>query len=1128
MKSPKNRLHSVMVVGATPAGVAATNKLGELGIPVTLVDSESDLNAKLGVETYRLSSGVPLNFAHRPGLIRILRNPGIRTLMPAAVVSAKHNQQGFAVKIEQQQTFVDPELCTLCGQCTDVCPVSDSEGQKPIQINNRFSLPGRAVIDKRQEPLCQAGCPLGVNAQGYIALAQAGKYARALDLIRQDNVLPGICGRVCHHPCENECRRSDVDAPLAIRDIKRFLADVERRQSADRSPKSAVTRPEKVAVIGSGPAGLAAAADLARQGFSVTIFEKQAEAGGLLRYGIGSYRLPRKILDYELQYIQDMGVEIRTGHPIDLSHGLSDLKKKYQAVILATGAWADRKLGVPGEDLQGVEGCISYLQEIYQGRTKSLSGQAAVIGDGNAAFDLARALHRLGASVTILSWFPKEMIPADREEIEAAEAEGITIRTDCQVVAFSGESGRLKGMRLKPTQPGTPDANGIPWPVIDPLGEAFELAFDHAFVAIGQTGAYEAGSTSIGVTDHGYLSADEAGRTLEKSVYAAGDAATGATSVVQAMANGRQIAACVMQDFSVESDIPLKLAQLAVRPTCRDFEPVDSEMAPQKRTSMPEIPVDGRKSNFSEVCQGYDESQMRSEVGRCLQCGSCSQCLECINACDSIKAVRHDEPAMEISENVGVMIIADPDISPRVKGEDVIRAYGPRSAKPDVHSMMLRGFAAAAKAMMLLKDTGARPRGRGIFMAPPDPGLASQIRMGVFVCRCNDSLGWTAEMDSYLESLNKRSDIVCAEVLEAACIPQGIDHIINTIREKGLTRVVLASCVCCPLNFVCSACTDQRSRLKDGLFSGTGISRAMVQTCNLRGEVLRLVDNDPREAMDRFAGLIERSIKRATKLLPFPAPARTYNLATAVIGHTEAAENSALSLADTGLEVYLLGSEKSPLKNPPEHPNIHTLKDETVAAISGTIGNFKVFLRNGDTERVFTVGGIILGDKVRNTPPYRQHGDQPDYFIHGGMQKKDSPGMPFMYPGTTSISGLFLADPFGIQISKRIKGAAAAALAAAAMPSGPRQTRGFSVMVKENLCRSCGRCLQACPYHAIDLKPNDVGGYVAVVEDSLCKGCGNCISVCPSDAADSPFRDQAYLEKTVEELLVDRKIATQA
>ena len=227
MKRPKDRLHKVIVIGATPAGIAAANKLGELGIPVTLVDCENDLDQKLAREEWRLDSGVPFNFAQRSGLIRLMQNPQIDCVLSARIESLKHTPQGFRAKIRKSPEYIDPERCVLCGRCVQVCPVVTTDGSSPILFNNRRSLPGRPVIDKRMQPQCQAGCPLGVNAQAYIALTRAGKYKEALHIIREDNVLPGICGRICTHPCEASCRRGELDEPIAIRDIKRFLADYE-------------------------------------------------------------------------------------------------------------------------------------------------------------------------------------------------------------------------------------------------------------------------------------------------------------------------------------------------------------------------------------------------------------------------------------------------------------------------------------------------------------------------------------------------------------------------------------------------------------------------------------------------------------------------------------------------------------------------------------------------------------------------------------------------------------------------------------------------------------------------------------------------------------------------------------
>jgi heterodisulfide reductase subunit A-like polyferredoxin len=332
--------------------------------------------------------------------------------------------------------------------------------------------------------------------------------------------------------------------------------------------------------------------------------------------------------------------------------------------------------------------------------------------------------------------------------------------------------------------------------------------------------------------------------------------------------------------------------------------------------------------------------------------------------------------------------------------------------------------------------------------------------------------------------------------------------------------VVLASCVCCPHDFVCSACTDQRTRLKTALFRGTGISRAMVETCNLRGEVLRRMKDDPSIAVNDFKGLIGRAINRARHLRPLPAPMRDYNFTTAVIGESEAAVFSAQTLASSGYEVFMFGMQDKPLTMILDHPNIHCFQGSRITAIGGTLGDFQITVETGDFSQVMQVGAIILGEKASRKVPYVHQEGLPATVLTVNLQKEGVPGIPFHYPGTTPISGLFLTSSPGVQISQRKGGSAAAVLAAAVMPRGPRQSKGFTVVVDEERCRGCGRCIEICPYRAVSFNPNGVGGWHAVVDEALCKGCGNCISVCPSNAADSPYRNQEYLEQIVEEVLL--------
>ena len=850
----------------------------------------------------------------------------------------------------------------------------------------------------------------------------------------------------------------------------------------------------------------------------MTVFEKEKEVGGLLRYGIGPHRLPRNILDQDLEYVKALGVEFVTGKEIDFSKDLQDLSQDYDAVLITTGSWKDRKLGAIGEDCQGVTGCLDFLNSLYRNEPPPLKKgeKVAVIGDGNSAFDAARAARRLGADVTIVSWFAKDAIPADAEEVHGAIAEGISIVDEVRVVEFAQEKGCFKSLICKPTEPGPADANGICWPVLKKDGTAQELAFDKVIVAIGQAGPFLEGPKPVlEITEYGFLKIYESGQTSMPGVYAAGDAVNGPTTVVKSMASGRTVANAVCENLLGHS-----FFQKSGRPQEKDFCAIPAGMAHVKRAVMPEADAKDRIKSFAEVANGLTETQVLNEASRCLQCGVCSECLECLDACGPvIHAIRHDAAAKEDTEHAGVLIIADPDMAPGVRGEDVIRAYGPPSAKANVYNMITRGYAAAGRAMTFLARTSQRPRGYGVPFTAPDPGLSPSVRTGVFVCRCNSSMGWDAEMDTYVESLNQRPDVVYTEVLDSACIPEGSAHIVRTVREKGITRVMLASCVCCPLDFVCTACTDQRSRLKDALFKGTGISRSMVETCNLRGEVLPLFNRGKDVAFKAFEGLLERSLKRAAKLKPLPVPPRNYNFTTAVIGQSESAINSALTLAEAGLEVLLMGGPSKPLEKLQDHPNIHNFAGSSVQAISGNLGNFRVLVRTEAGTQALNVGTVILGQQALRQVPYLFQEGMQQREIIATMQKKGESGVPFLFPGSTSIAGLFTSSPPGINVSDRKKGAATAVLAASVMPRGPRQNKGYTSHVDALRCRGCGSCVAVCPYQAIGFKQNEVGGWYASVDEALCKGCGNCISVCPNNAADSPYRNQKYLEQMLEEVL---------
>ena len=812
-----------------------------------------------------------------------------------------------------------------------------------------------------------------------------------------------------------------------------------------------------------------------------------------------------------------MGVTFQTSQTINLQSDLEKLTQEYDGVVLATGTWHDRSLGLDGENLEGVEGCLAFLARKEWENLTTMTGKVAVIGDGNSAFDLARTLARMGAEVSIVSWFAASEIPADADEVREAIEEGVTIVDATQVVAFLGSNGRFTHLQCMPTQPGQPDARGIAWPVVDQQGQPKQLAFDRVFVAIGQVGGFtsESFGGKIAISDRGFIETDQTFHTTLAKVYAAGDTVSGPSSVVKAMATGRKAARAIHADLTGTVE-----EQASSRPETKDFRCIPENLAKEQRVAMPERKADERRYTFDEVALGLNALQISTEASRCLQCGVCSECLQCVAACGALKAINHFQEAEELVEQFGAVIVADPSIAPNIKGDDIIRAYGPKAARPNVNDMIMRGFDAAARTMLLLGGAARKTKGHGLSISVPDAGLSPEIRIGVFACRCNDSLGWLDGMSTYLEQLPGIDPLVVhTEMLTSACVKEGSQTIIRAVREKAITRIVLASCVCCPLNFVCSACTDQRSRLKNNLFHGTGISRSMVETCNLRGEILRLVEEQPELALERFKGLLTRSIKRTLTLKPLLAVDRNYNFATAIIGNSQATMTSAMTLAESDHEVFRFGTAEQPLTDLADHANIHNFPSWNVQGISGTIGDFQILVESDGVSRVFRTGTVILGEKARRRIAYTHQEGLPSSTVEPLVQERGITGIPFAYPCATSVPGLYLAEPPDINVSKLKKGTAAAIMVASAMPRGPRQSKGFTAAMDKRMCRGCGRCANACLYHAVSLQPNEVGGWYAYVDEALCKGCGNCLSVCPTGAADSPYRNRIFLEQALEELL---------
>jgi len=466
---------------------------------------------------------------------------------------------------------------------------------------------------------CLNACPAGVDVPSYVSLVAEGRYAEALEIHRERNPFAMICGRVCPAFCESRCRRGDIDEPVAIRQIKRFMADHEVDHPWTPA-KRGKPRPEKVAVVGSGPAGLTAALRLAQMGYQVTVFEALPVPGGMMAVGIPEYRLPRDVLNFEIENIKRAGVEIVCNKALGKDFTLDDLMngQGYKAVVLAIGAHKSQRLGIPGEDKEGVYHGVDFLRDVALGKAPDLTGKrVAVVGGGNVAIDAARTAWRLGAQkVHVIYRRTREDMPAYKEEVEAAEQEGIVFHFLTNPVRVLGPQ-RVTAVELQQQELGEFDRSGRRRPV--PVeGAVFQLDVDVLIPAIGQrTDTSWADGDGLEFNRDATLKVSKSLATTRPGVFAAGDAVSGPASVIEAVAQGNRVAMAVDhylrtgQVEKVDYNPPYHYPALTWN--------VDA-YAEAKRPAPKFLDVAARRGNFQEVELLLDEETIREECKRCLRC----------------------------------------------------------------------------------------------------------------------------------------------------------------------------------------------------------------------------------------------------------------------------------------------------------------------------------------------------------------------------------------------------------------------------------------------------------------------------------------------------------------------------
>jgi len=459
-----------------------------------------------------------------------------------------------------------------------------------------------------------------LDIPGYVSLIKEGKFVEAYCLIKQRNPFPSICGRVCHHPCEFKCRRAQIDEPIAIKELRRFVSDYAAELGVEYIPQIKERKEERVAIIGAGPAGLSAAWDLGLEGYQVTVFEALPVAGGMLAVGIPEYRLPRDILKREIEAIQKLGVDIKLNTPINDVESL--LKDGYQAVFIAIGAHKGGKMGIPGEDLRGVYDAIEFLREANLGKEVQVGRRVAIIGGGNSAIDSARVALRKGAEeANIFYRRERKDMPAIAEEVKAAGEEGIHLHFLTAPTRILAHNEKVTGLECIRMELREFDRSGrkTPYPI---EGSEYRVDSDMIIEAVGQrpdTSFIKDGEIKIG---RGGTVAVER-RTLatkRKGVFAGGDAVTGPQTVIEAIAAGQRAASSIKRYLQGKELSPL-VERDGYRPIAiSSLPPSEEETKERARVMTAEIPMADRRTSFKEVVLPYSPEQAREEASRCLRC----------------------------------------------------------------------------------------------------------------------------------------------------------------------------------------------------------------------------------------------------------------------------------------------------------------------------------------------------------------------------------------------------------------------------------------------------------------------------------------------------------------------------
>lgn len=1093
-----------LVIGGSVAGIQAALDLANSGIEVHLVEPSPFLGNG-GATT------VPQHLLNAR-LLEVSKHTHITVWTNTRVSRADGEAGRFRVELRQHPRYVDLTKCTACNDCIEVCPVTvPGTDHKAIYLIEG-AQPGCAVIDKLGKAPCSNTCPGGIHVQGYVALIAQGRFQEALDLIRQAIPFPGICGRICTHPCELNCRRAEVDEAVSIRLLKRFVSDWElenggKEQAAGSQEKATGSADgQKVAVIGAGPAGMAVADSLVRKGYGVTVFEALPMVGGMMSVGIPSYRLPREVIKQESGQIEQMGVEIRLNTPVGpgCEYTLDDLfDQGYKAIFVGVGAHKGHRLRTPGEDLLGVVTGIELLKAINlshqtddpQWQMKVLSyllggvaTRVAIIGGGNTAMDVARSLKRLGVDdVRVLYRRTRNEMPALPEEIEEAEHEGVPLEFLVSPVRILGnEQGRVVALECVRMKLGEPDHSGRRRPV--PIaGSEFTIEVDMVVPAIGQSPdlTFLGDEHRFAITREGTFNVDRVSyMTNRPGVFAAGDAITQPVSVIDAIGSAKQAAAGI--DAYLQGKEPEEMAVSAREVPIARRELLEEDLVPKPRHSSPTIPMARRMRSYAEVELGYDAETAVAEAKRCLMCGPCSECLACEAVCEP-KAIVHNQHERFEELEVGAIISADGNGDGRQgAGASLWKSQEGRT-REGVYRVTpgdpLAGSAAAARAMMEL-FTERKP------ITPPEPmaSAADAVRIGVFVCECNGQISDIVETSAVEARARTWDGVVHAQVLVQSCSSEAADTIYQAVADHNLNRVVLAACSCCAVDQVCYSCTYQRVRCKDNLL-GRHFDRGnpLFEFVNIREQCAWAHEDDPQAATSTAMAMVAAAVAKTRLSIVRPRASLPLEKTVLIVGNGPAATICQGALSAQRIQALRLRTIPRQIRQTPSHFTV---------------------IHSGS--RLWKGSALVLAPRDEE-----EHAHINEAFDTAGRQPRtrDVWGC-----ADTHRPGVFMCDA---AVDAMTAGMAAAARAAAWLGQEHAWPEVMAAVVNPKRCRGCGDCEKVCEFGAIQLLENPIRDehLIAWIDPAICRGGGICAAHCPAAAISTGHATSDQIEAMLEAIL---------